>query len=126
MTTVNNCPVNCSTTWCFTSGFYRYVGAFSDLGSVSVLRTFRVLRALKTISVVPGKEFYLLSIFSYLQLILCFTQNFGFCLFSPCIFHKLQTQMNLCTQKMSQFICPSQNESSVRKNIEHSLFSLCF
>ncbi|NWW05635.1 SCN5A protein, partial [Oreocharis arfaki] len=31
-----------------------YVGAFSDLGSVSVLRTFRVLRALKTISVVPG------------------------------------------------------------------------
>ncbi|NXE21522.1 SCN5A protein, partial [Ardeotis kori] len=31
-----------------------FVGAFSPLGSVSVLRTFRVLRALKTISVVPG------------------------------------------------------------------------
>ncbi|NXN64270.1 SCN5A protein, partial [Himantopus himantopus] len=31
-----------------------YVGAFSNLGSVSVLRTFRVLRALKTISVIPG------------------------------------------------------------------------
>ncbi|CAM2105161.1 unnamed protein product [Caretta caretta] len=31
-----------------------YAGAFSDLGSVSVLRTFRVLRALKTISIVPG------------------------------------------------------------------------
>ncbi|NXC37282.1 SCN5A protein, partial [Campylorhamphus procurvoides] len=31
-----------------------YVGAFSAWGSVSVLRTFRVLRALKTISVVPG------------------------------------------------------------------------
>uniref|UniRef100_A0A8C8EES0 Sodium channel protein n=1 Tax=Otus sunia TaxID=257818 RepID=A0A8C8EES0_9STRI len=31
-----------------------YVGAFSNLGNVSVLRTFRVLRALKTISVVPG------------------------------------------------------------------------
>uniref|UniRef100_A0A8V1A9L1 Sodium channel protein n=1 Tax=Gallus gallus TaxID=9031 RepID=A0A8V1A9L1_CHICK len=31
-----------------------FVGAFSNLGSVSVLRTFRVLRALKTISVVPG------------------------------------------------------------------------
>ncbi|NXG58449.1 SCN5A protein, partial [Hemiprocne comata] len=31
-----------------------YVGAFSELGSVSALRTFRVLRALKTISVVPG------------------------------------------------------------------------
>ncbi|NXJ09624.1 SCN5A protein, partial [Odontophorus gujanensis] len=31
-----------------------FVGAFSNLGSVSALRTFRVLRALKTISVVPG------------------------------------------------------------------------
>ncbi|NWU90483.1 SCN5A protein, partial [Upupa epops] len=31
-----------------------YVGAFSNLGSVSVLRTFRVLRALKTISILPG------------------------------------------------------------------------
>ncbi|XP_052550959.1 sodium channel protein type 5 subunit alpha-like [Tympanuchus pallidicinctus] len=31
-----------------------FVGAFSNLGSVSVLRTFRVLRALKTISVLPG------------------------------------------------------------------------
>ncbi|NWI22884.1 SCN5A protein, partial [Sula dactylatra] len=31
-----------------------YVGAINKLGSVSVLRTFRVLRALKTISVVPG------------------------------------------------------------------------
>ncbi|KYO46981.1 hypothetical protein Y1Q_0014534 [Alligator mississippiensis] len=33
-----------------------YAGEFSDLGSVSVLRTFRVLRALKTISIVPGKK----------------------------------------------------------------------
>uniref|UniRef100_A0A8C8SP78 Sodium channel protein n=1 Tax=Pelusios castaneus TaxID=367368 RepID=A0A8C8SP78_9SAUR len=31
-----------------------YVGEFSDLGNVSVLRTFRVLRALKTISLLPG------------------------------------------------------------------------
>ncbi|OXB69775.1 UNVERIFIED_CONTAM: hypothetical protein H355_016603 [Colinus virginianus] len=31
-----------------------FVGAFSKRGNVSVLRTFRVLRALKTISVVPG------------------------------------------------------------------------
>ncbi|NWZ62700.1 SCN5A protein, partial [Acrocephalus arundinaceus] len=31
-----------------------YVGAIVDWGSVSVLRTFRVLRALKTISIVPG------------------------------------------------------------------------
>ncbi|NXU98718.1 SCN5A protein, partial [Cettia cetti] len=38
----------------FTVIVMAYVGAFSDLGSVSVLRTFRVLRALKTISIVPG------------------------------------------------------------------------
>ncbi|XP_075778956.1 sodium channel protein type 5 subunit alpha-like isoform X5 [Pelodiscus sinensis] len=31
-----------------------YVGELHDVGSVSVLRTFRVLRALKTISIVPG------------------------------------------------------------------------
>ncbi|XP_077159583.1 sodium channel protein type 5 subunit alpha-like isoform X1 [Paroedura picta] len=31
-----------------------FVGEFADLGSVSVLRMFRVLRALKTISIVPG------------------------------------------------------------------------
>ncbi|KAE8291302.1 Sodium channel protein type 2 subunit alpha [Larimichthys crocea] len=32
----------------------RYVTEFIDLGNVSALRTFRVLRALKTISVIPG------------------------------------------------------------------------
>ena len=34
----------------------RYVTEFVDLGNVSALRTFRVLRALKTISVIPGEE----------------------------------------------------------------------
>ncbi|KAL8183411.1 UNVERIFIED_CONTAM: hypothetical protein K2H54_040003 [Gekko kuhli] len=32
----------------------QYVTEFVDLGNVSALRTFRVLRALKTISVIPG------------------------------------------------------------------------
>ncbi|XP_077458552.1 sodium channel, voltage gated, type VIII, alpha subunit b isoform X3 [Stigmatopora argus] len=32
----------------------RYITEFVDLGNVSALRTFRVLRALKTISVIPG------------------------------------------------------------------------
>lgn len=32
----------------------RYVTEFVDLGNVSALRTFRVLRALKTITVIPG------------------------------------------------------------------------
>lgn len=34
----------------------RYVTEFVDLGNVSALRTFRVLRALKTISVIPGEN----------------------------------------------------------------------
>lgn len=34
--------------------FLRYVTEFVDLGNVSALRTFRVLRALKTITVIPG------------------------------------------------------------------------
>lgn len=33
----------------------RYVTEFVDLGNVSALRTFRVLRALKTITVIPGQ-----------------------------------------------------------------------
>lgn len=38
--------------------YYRYVTEFVDLGNVSALRTFRVLRALKTISVIPGEKIY--------------------------------------------------------------------
>lgn len=32
----------------------RYLTEFVDLGNISALRTFRVLRALKTITVIPG------------------------------------------------------------------------
>jgi hypothetical protein len=35
---------------------YRYTTEFVDLGNVSALRTFRVLRALKTISVISGEK----------------------------------------------------------------------
>lgn len=34
---------------------HRYVTEFVNLGNFSVLRTFRVLRAFKAISVIPGK-----------------------------------------------------------------------
>lgn len=33
----------------------RYLTEFVDLGNISALRTFRVLRALKTITVIPGR-----------------------------------------------------------------------
>lgn len=35
---------------------FRYLTEFVDLGNLSVLRTFRVLRALKTITVIPGQH----------------------------------------------------------------------
>ncbi|XP_015271641.1 PREDICTED: sodium channel protein type 2 subunit alpha-like isoform X4 [Gekko japonicus] len=38
----------------FTVILFAYLTEFVDLGNVSALRTFRVLRALKTISVIPG------------------------------------------------------------------------
>ncbi|XP_077175950.1 sodium channel protein type 1 subunit alpha isoform X2 [Paroedura picta] len=38
----------------FTVITFAYITEFVDLGNVSALRTFRVLRALKTISVIPG------------------------------------------------------------------------
>ncbi|XP_058156688.1 sodium channel protein type 1 subunit alpha isoform X9 [Dasypus novemcinctus] len=41
-------------TWIHTISIKKYVTEFVDLGNVSALRTFRVLRALKTISVIPG------------------------------------------------------------------------
>lgn len=41
---------------CLSPACCRYVTEFVDLGNVSALRTFRVLRALKTISVIPGEE----------------------------------------------------------------------
>uniref|UniRef100_A0A8C9L9R6 Sodium channel protein n=1 Tax=Pavo cristatus TaxID=9049 RepID=A0A8C9L9R6_PAVCR len=47
-----------------------YVGEFVNVGSVSPLRTFRVLRALKTISVIPGKKPRSFCFGSQLQVIL--------------------------------------------------------
>ncbi len=37
--------------------FFRYITFFVNLGKVTVLRTFRVLRALKTVAIVPGIVF---------------------------------------------------------------------
>lgn len=36
--------------------FCRYVTMGVDLGNLSALRTFRVLRALKTVAIIPGKK----------------------------------------------------------------------
>ncbi|NXC68651.1 SCN5A protein, partial [Anhinga anhinga] len=79
-----------------------YVGAFSSLGSVSVLRTFRVLRALKTISVVPGKKLITDSLLQSRCWLLPFLFFSFFFLFFFCIFHGLQTQLHLRTQIVPQ------------------------
>lgn len=39
---------------CSTYNFYSYVTMGIDLGNLAALRTFRVLRALKTVAIVPG------------------------------------------------------------------------
>lgn len=44
------------TVLCVNFPCYRYTTEFVDLGNVSALRTFRVLRALKTISVISGEN----------------------------------------------------------------------
>ena len=53
------CYSACFVSWCSVLCVilprYRYITEFVDLGNVSALRTFRVLRALKTISVIPGE-----------------------------------------------------------------------
>ena len=36
---------------------FRYVTMGIDLGNLAALRTFRVLRALKTVAIIPGKYF---------------------------------------------------------------------
>jgi hypothetical protein len=41
----------------FHSIIFRYITFFVNLGKVTVLRTFRVLRALKTVAIVPGIVF---------------------------------------------------------------------
>ena len=35
----------------------RYITMGIDLGNLAALRTFRVLRALKTVAIIPGKTF---------------------------------------------------------------------
>jgi len=37
------------------SCWYRYITIAFPMGNVAALRTFRVLRALKTVAVIPGK-----------------------------------------------------------------------
>lgn len=49
------CCVSWGSVLCVILPCYRYITEFVDLGNVSALRTFRVLRALKTISVIPGE-----------------------------------------------------------------------
>lgn len=49
------CCVSWGSVLCVALPCCRYITEFVDLGNVSALRTFRVLRALKTISVIPGE-----------------------------------------------------------------------
>ena len=43
-----------------------YLTSFIEMGNLAGLRTFRVLRALKTISILPSKSFFNIVLFTYL------------------------------------------------------------
>lgn len=109
------------------SWFYRYAGEFSDLGNVSVLRTFRVLRALKTISILPGKKPRFLNIFCQLQVILSSNHFIGFVGLLSFFYLSdfvLPKQLNLWMWWWSQDCWPSQNNLSTGNNLPFYLFWL--
>ena len=45
--------------------FYSYITMGVDLGNLAALRTFRVLRALKTVAIIPGKLLVIFTIDSF-------------------------------------------------------------
>lgn len=82
--------------------FHRYVTEFVDLGNVSALRTFRVLRALKTITVIPG-IFNILIVF----IICCFTamwQRYVSYIHLSCILSGLKTIVAALIQSVKKMV----------------------
>ncbi|OCT63542.1 hypothetical protein XELAEV_18044638mg [Xenopus laevis] len=100
-----------------------YVTEFVNLGNVSALRTFRVLRALKTISVIPGlktivgaliqsvkklSDVMILTVFCLSVFALIGLQLFMGHLRNKCLFYKLENQKDplLCGNSSDAGKCP--------------------
>uniref|UniRef100_A0AAQ6ILV2 Sodium channel protein n=1 Tax=Anabas testudineus TaxID=64144 RepID=A0AAQ6ILV2_ANATE len=106
----------------FTVIVMAYVTEFVDLGNVSALRTFRVLRALKTISVIPGLKTIVGALIQSVRKLADVMILTVFCL-SVFALIGLQLFMGLLRQK-----CPQTTDAKLRqhlkkkKKFDHFLF----
>ncbi|OXB72790.1 UNVERIFIED_CONTAM: hypothetical protein H355_002176 [Colinus virginianus] len=90
----------------------RYVTEFVDLGNVSALRTFRVLRALKTISVIPGLKTIVGALIQSVKKLSDVMILTVFCL---SVFALIGLQLFMGNLKNKCLLWPSRNSTSFEK-----------
>ncbi|PKU49448.1 sodium channel protein type 2 subunit alpha-like isoform x1 [Limosa lapponica baueri] len=92
----------------------RYVTEFVDLGNVSALRTFRVLRALKTISVIPGLKTIVGALIQSVKKLSDVMILTVFCL---SVFALIGLQLFMGSLKNKCLFWPSENSTSFGRNL---------
>ncbi|XP_065493537.1 sodium channel protein type 2 subunit alpha-like isoform X5 [Caloenas nicobarica] len=93
---------------------FAYVTEFVDLGNVSALRTFRVLRALKTISVIPGLKTIVGALIQSVKKLSDVMILTVFCL---SVFALIGLQLFMGNLKNKCLLWPSENSTSFKKYI---------
>ncbi|XP_062435199.1 sodium channel protein type 2 subunit alpha-like isoform X12 [Rhea pennata] len=91
---------------------FAYLTEFVDLGNVSALRTFRVLRALKTISVIPGLKTIVGALIQSVKKLSDVMILTVFCL---SVFALIGLQLFMGNLKNKCLLWPSRNSSSFEK-----------
>uniref|UniRef100_A0A8C0FJU4 Sodium channel protein n=1 Tax=Bubo bubo TaxID=30461 RepID=A0A8C0FJU4_BUBBB len=91
---------------------FAYVTEFVDLGNVSALRTFRVLRALKTISVIPGLKTIVGALIQSVKKLSDVMILTVFCL---SVFALIGLQLFMGNLKNKCLLWPSENSTSFEK-----------
>uniref|UniRef100_A0A8C2YH58 Sodium channel protein n=1 Tax=Coturnix japonica TaxID=93934 RepID=A0A8C2YH58_COTJA len=91
---------------------FAYVTEFVDLGNVSALRTFRVLRALKTISVIPGLKTIVGALIQSVKKLSDVMILTVFCL---SVFALIGLQLFMGNLKNKCLLWPSRNSTSFEK-----------
>ncbi|XP_064370948.1 sodium channel protein type 2 subunit alpha-like isoform X3 [Dromaius novaehollandiae] len=93
---------------------FAYLTEFVDLGNVSALRTFRVLRALKTISVIPGLKTIVGALIQSVKKLSDVMILTVFCL---SVFALVGLQLFMGNLKNKCLLWPSKNSSSFEKYV---------
>ncbi|XP_041259196.1 sodium channel protein type 2 subunit alpha-like isoform X10 [Onychostruthus taczanowskii] len=93
---------------------FAYVTEFVDLGNVSALRTFRVLRALKTISVIPGLKTIVGALIQSVKKLSDVMILTVFCL---SVFALIGLQLFMGNLKNKCLFWPSKNSTAFEKHI---------